>query len=188
MQKIASYEKIGFGIGVLVTASILFYLFAWPILPFPYGRSRQSSTIIEQHQSERSALRLQITAYAEENAGLVPGAYYKYESFPTNSNTGTEIFTVRHDDPVPIVKESAGFISENTAYVYMRSKYAATTDGGSNWCASDLQRIPSLEGKDYEIKAVNLSADGTGAMTIASTSNSSQTKVLTTANFGCAWE
>src|SRR2546421_5602863 len=131
-------------------------------------RPRQSEKINEQAEFNNNIFRIRVTAYAEENAGFVGGAYYVFESAPAGSNDWGKIVTVRHDDPIPIPRQQIRFVSDKVAYVFMIWTYAVTTDGGSTWKVWDaFKDLPQLQDHPA-IDEVQIKLDGTGRMTFKS--------------------
>ena len=53
---------------------------------------------------------IRVTAYAEDNGGFVPGAYYVFESSQRGASGWREVITFRHDEPNPIPRHQIVFL------------------------------------------------------------------------------
>ncbi|NOT58764.1 MAG: hypothetical protein HOP19_00925 [Acidobacteria bacterium] len=148
-------KKIGFGIVILVV--LVFYA----CRPHPGER-------VEVYDTANHSFRIRVSRYAERNGGLVPGAYYVFQSAPLNSEKWRDIMTFRHDDPNPIPRDQIRFVNDNVGYVFMGWMYAVTTDGGASWAVWDAQQdLPKWQCCNYRlIGDVKLAADGLGTMTL----------------------
>jgi hypothetical protein len=158
----------------------LFYLFIVP----PYRGPQFETWNTENHN-----FQVRVEAFHEANGGFVPGAYYTFLSARISSDQWEEIMTFRHDDPIPIRTNQVHFVNDDVAFVFMGWKFAATTDTGRHWTVWDgCEKAKPLKICNYEgIKAVELSADGTGAMTVNPIPDQSPLPVLRTEDFGRSW-
>ena len=93
----------------------------------------------ETWQTSNRTFKLQIERRDEESGGILPGAYYVYQSATENSENWRTIFIQRHDDPNPIPTDSARFVGSEIAYVFFGAKYAVTVDGGRQWTIWDAE-------------------------------------------------
>ncbi|CAN5151266.1 hypothetical protein BH18ACI2_BH18ACI2_20850 [soil metagenome] len=122
--------------------------------------------LIESWESSGTPFKVRVNMHAEANGGFVPGAYYVFQSAPSDSGQWREVMTFRHDDPVAIPREQVGFVNDRVGYVFMGWMYAVTTDGGATWSVWEAgKNLPDWECCNYRlIKDVRLEADGTGVM------------------------
>ncbi len=162
-----------FSIGVLL----------W-ILPFFFPM--KSGRILDKYETGRGNVRLEITAYAEQNS-FSPGTYHVVEAVDA-SNNRVEVITFRHDDPVPIKKDGVVIVNDDVAYVFIGWMYAVTTDGGRNWSVWNAQEsLPDGGCCNYFlIKNIELDESGNGKMFLDRAA-SEGTPFLTTENFGRSW-
>lgn len=149
-----------------------------------FKRPRQSEKINEQAEFSNDVFKIRVTAYAEQNAGFVGGAYYVFDSAPIGSNNWQRIVTVRHDDPIPIPHQQIRFVSDKVGYVFMIWTYAVTTDAGATWKVWDaFKDLPQLQ--DHPpIEGVRIESDGTGKMTFR---DSKAAPDLHTKDYGNHW-
>jgi hypothetical protein len=120
------------------------------------------------------------------------GANYIFSARQENSENWREIMTVHLDDPVEISSKSLRIFNENTAYVFMNSKYMVTTDKGITWKTLDVRKDLSLQGfsKAQRISRVNINEEGFGMMTIQAVGDNGRDIELPflTRDFGQSWE
>ena len=134
---------------------------------------------------------IRVTAFDESGAGMVPGAYYKFESAQGAGPDWREVMTFRHDGPVPIPRDQVRRAGESVAYLFMGWMYAVTTDGGDSWTVWDAARdLPGWRCCNYGlIQDVALNADGTGTMTCkVIDAGRGEIPTLVTTDFGRTWE
>lgn len=122
--------------------------------------------ITESWDSSNERFKIRVERRAERDAFLLPGAYYVFQSAPVGSDSWKEIFTFRHDDPVPIPRERIRLVNEQVGYAFMGWMYAVTIDGGKTWQVWDADKdMQNCECSNYGlIKDVRLVADGSGTM------------------------
>lgn len=156
-----------------------------PLSLFPPYRGEK----FETWQTENKTFQVRVDAYHEANGGFIPGAYYTFLSAPSGSNDFVELMTFRHDDPIEIRKQQVQFASENVGFVFMGWMFASTSDAGKTWTMWDgCKQAPELEMCNYEgIKAVEISAEGTGTMTINSKLGDGPFLTLRTQDYGRSW-
>lgn len=134
-----------------------------------------------------NTFKIRVSRYSERGFRLVGGAYYVFESAAAGSESSTEIMRVRHDDPVEIPREQVRFVNYQVGYVFMRYKYAVTTDGGVTWSVWDATAdLPQWRRTRATIKEVRLAPDGTGTMSLASSTNQEAPELHTT-DYGRQW-
>lgn len=146
------------------TFTIIFALVAFSI--FSVGCADLfMGKITESWDASNERFKVRVERRAEIDVFL-PGAYYVFQSVAEGSNSWNEIFTFRHDDPVPIPRNQIRFVNEQIAYVFMGWMYAATVDGGRTWQVWDADKdLQNCECSNYGlIKDVRLAADGIGIM------------------------
>lgn len=152
------------------------------------SKPRQGKKINERWESSNRSLKIRVTSYAEENGGLVPGAYYVFEATRADSTNWQEVMTVRHDDPVPIPKDQIRFVNDDLAYFFMVYKYAITTDGARSWVVRDIVTdLPDWQQYRPSIKDIVISPDGSGKMELTSSTNRPAAPLLTR-DYGRHWE
>lgn len=136
------------------------------------------------------AFTIRISAFPEENGGVVSGAYYRFESRPSDGKNWVTAMEFRHDDPVPIPKQNVRFLSTRSAFVFMGWKYAVTTDGGNHWQVWNAEK--DLAGWRYAnyglIKEVELEQNGAGKLILNPiVGHPGEVPVLVTSDFGAHW-
>jgi hypothetical protein len=170
------------GIMCLVTA----LAFGCPFTSKP----QRGEKIIEAWETINNTFKVGVTVYAEKNSGFAPGAYYVFRSAPLSSGRWQEIFTFRHDDPVPIPLEQLRFVNDKTGYVFMGWIYAVTTDGASNWSVWSAEKdLPGWQCCNYRlIQDVRVGPDGVGTMKLNSIpGRSGEVPELHTNDYGRHW-
>ncbi len=100
--------------------------------------------------------------------------------------------TVRLDEPIDISSESVHVFNETSAAVFMKHKYAVTTNKGKTWTIWDIDKDLGLETytKHRSISRINFGEDGFATMSIVVVTNNGR-KVdapFWTNNFGKTWE
>jgi hypothetical protein len=147
--------------------------------------------IRETYETSNHAFRVRVNRHAEENRGVLEGAYYVFQSAPVGSDQWRDIMVFRHDDPVPIPRNQIRFVNENTGYVFMGWMYAVTTDKGAAWSVWDArQDLPKYyECCNYRLVGdVKIDVDGTGAMRLnLIPGRSGAVPELRTSDFGRHW-
>jgi hypothetical protein len=133
---------------------------------------------------------VRISAFPEEHGGFVPGAYYRFESFPTGGKSWVPAMEFRHDDPIPIPRQDVKFLTLKTAYAFMGWKYAVTTDGGNHWRVWNAEKdLAGWRCCNYRlIKGVELEPNGAGKMFLRPIpGHPGEVPELVTADFGWHW-
>jgi hypothetical protein len=152
-----------------------------------FARPRKSEKVIEAWETTNEKFKVRVTAYAEENGGFVPGAYYVFESSPARSNAWREIMTLRHDDPVKIPREQVRFVNDKVGYAFMVYDYAVTTDGGVSWFVWNIVKdLPNWLHNRPSINDIRIAPDGSGTMTLTSFTNQ-EAPSLKTDDYGRHW-
>jgi hypothetical protein len=152
------------------------------------SKPQQGAKIIESCELDNKSFRVSVVAYAEENGGFVPGAYYVFRSSRLRSDTWREIMTVRHDDPDPIPRDQIRFLNEQIGYVFMVYKYAVTTDAGENWFVWDITKeFPDWRQNRAYIKDVRIESAGSGTMTLIPVLQPHGALELHTSDYGRHW-
>ena len=120
---------------------------------------------VETWETANPTFKVRVAQHTERFAWL-GGAYYVFQSSPSDSNTWREIMTFRHDDPVPIPRDRVHFVNARVGYVFMGWMYAVTIDSGSTWSVWNAQTdLPNWDCCNYRlIGNVNIEPDGTGTM------------------------
>ena len=91
-----------------------------------------------------------------------------------------------YDDPIPIDKNTIGFVNDAVGYVSMINRFAVTTDGGTEWSVWDISGIERLKNdRSCRIQSVSILQNGSGTMDIRCNKSST---VLNTADFGVSWK
>jgi len=131
-----------------------------------FSKLQRGTKIIESWETSNKSFKVGVTAYAEENGGFVPGAYYVFRSITAGSDNWQEIFTFRHDDPVPIPYQQVRFLNDKVGYLFMGWMYAVTLDAGSSWSVWSAEKdLPRWECCNYRlIQDVGIAPDGSGTM------------------------
>lgn len=166
----------------------LFFILFWN---FPFWISpKPSDIVIDKQQVSNSKFGLSVTVRGEENGGYVPGAYYTFEVFSPKSSDCREIFTFRHDDPIPIDKNSLKFVNEDIGFVYMGYMFAVTANAGDSWAVWDSRNHKYLKDEiNYGlIKSVNIQEDGNGEMTLSVFPSKNACQILFTRDYGHSWD
>jgi hypothetical protein len=154
------------------------------------SKPQRGKKIIEAWETTNNTFKVGVTVYAEENGGFVPGAYYVFRSAPLSSAGWQEIFTFRHDDPVPIPQQQVHFVNDKIGYVFMGWMYAMTTDGGSNWSVWSAEKdLPNWQCCNYRlIQDVRVAPDGVGTMKLNPIpERSGEVPELRTKDYGRHW-
>lgn len=119
----------------------------------------------ETKEIKSASFKIRITAYEEKGVWL-PGAFYVFESSSIGSSDSREVMSVHADDTIPIPREVARIVNEETAYLYMHNLYAVTTDGARTWSIWDA--VKELRDRQdvfsRSIEEVEVDADGSGRM------------------------
>lgn len=143
--------------------------------------------VVEAWETTNRTFKLRVKMHTEKGFRLVGGAIYVFESAATGSESWKEIMTVRHDDPNPIPRKQVRFVNDQVGYVFMRFKYAVTVDGGVTWSVWDATAdLPDWRRSRANIEDVRLAPDGTGAMSLTSSTNQ-ETPKLRTEDYGRHW-
>lgn len=129
-----------------------------------YDRSNRG-TVNEQWHSESKRFRIRVTAY-EETGANVNGAYYLFETAPSESDHWREIMTFRHDDDPKIPVDQVRYVNDEVGYVFMGWMYAVTTDAGTTWSVWSAEKdLPDWQCCNYKlISDVTIGCDGRGVM------------------------
>jgi hypothetical protein len=95
----------------------------------------------------------------------------------------------RHDDPITIPHDSVRFISDKVGYVFLGWKCAVTNDGGQTWSVWDADKdVPHWSCCNYGlIRAVELSVQGRGKMTLHTIPGRNEPTELMTEDYGKHW-
>ena len=143
----------------------------------------------EMWQTENQSFQVRVDAFHEANGGFVPGAYFTFLSAPNGSNKWEKIMTFRHDDPIEIRKNQVRLVDDKVGFVFMGWMFASTNDAGKTWHTWDAcKKAVTLKICNYEgIKAVELTPDGSGTMTVDPIPDQSPLPVLHTEDFGRTW-
>ncbi|MEQ1923119.1 MAG: hypothetical protein ABL952_11495 [Pyrinomonadaceae bacterium] len=176
----------GFGLTGVIFLILLLANY-WPLLYIVLVPPHKAEKF-ESWRTENAQVQIRVEAF-HECCGFVPGGYYTFSSAPIGSDKWQEIMTFRHDDPMPIRTNQVQFVNDEVAYVFMGWQFAATNDAGKSWAVwNGCVKAPELKICNYEgIRAVELSADGTGAMTIDPNPEQSPLPILRTEDFGRTW-
>jgi hypothetical protein len=145
--------------------------------------------VTETWQTEYDGLKVRVERRAERDF-FIPGAYYVFMSAQAGSKKWREIFTFRHDDPVPIPKEQVRLVGKGVGYVYMGWMYAVTTDAGKSWSVWDAaENLPEWSCCNYGlIASVGIEPDGKGTMILNPIQGrSGEVGQLHTTDFGRSW-
>ena len=145
--------------------------------------------VFESWETSGQTLQIRVESHPEQNA-IVGGAYYVFRFAPKGSDAWRDIMTFRHDDPVPIPRDSVRFVDDQTAFVFMGWMYAVTTDGGASWSVWDAGRdLPNWQCCNYGlITDVNVHPDGSGTMVLNPITNRrGEVPQLHTKDFGRHW-
>lgn len=163
-----------------VSASIAFFLL---ILAFA-SRPRVTGRVLERSELDNGVLKIRVTSYMER--GLLPGAFFSFESCAVGSVDRKEIMTYRGDDPRPIPKDHVRFLGEKIAYVFMGGRYAVTTNGGKEWSLWDLRHAGLKWGRcDYGfLEDVSITSNGSGTMRLG---GPCYDHPLKTSDYGRSW-
>ena len=107
----------------------------------------------------------------------------------TGSNDWREVMIDQTDNSIPIPHDKVRFVNDQTAYLFLKSLFAATVDGGHTWAVWDAKKnVPDWECCNQAfIKDVSISTNGTGTMTLAPRFNDIKVKELQTKDYGTTW-
>lgn len=179
----------------IATILIIFVVIIFVVKVFPrpaHLLSPYKAEVVDSWQSTNTPFQIRIEKHIERG-GFMPvlgGAYYDFQSAPSQSNDWREIMSFRHDDPVEIPKDAVHFTNERVAVVSMGWLYAVTTDGGTSWRVSKISEfLKNDERCDYNcIEDLRIDSNGSGEVKINLLSSSARKlKVLQTADFGETW-
>lgn len=152
---------------------------------------QRGTKINETWETTNGTFKVKVTSYAEENRGIVAGAFYVFKSSSAGSDDWHEIMTFRHDDPVAIPHDQVRFVNDQIGYIFMGWKYAVTTDAGSKWTVWTAEKdLPNWQCCNYRlIHEVRLAPDGTGTMILKPISQrKGEVPELQTKDFGQHWQ
>ena len=91
-----------------------------------------------------------------------------------------------YDEPIPIDKNTIGFVNDAVGYVSMINRFAVTTDGGTEWSVWNVSRTEGLkDDRSCRIQSVSIQQDGAGTMDIKCNKSA---VVLYTRDFGVSWK
>ena len=130
-----------------------------------------------------------MTEYDEKNPVLLTKFHFVFESASLSSNDWHEIMTDQVDDDMPIPRDKVRFVNDKTAYVFLKSVFASTIDGGRTWNVWDAKKnVPDWQccNQAY-IKEVSISSNGSGVMRLAPGFNDIKVKGLVTRDYGTHW-
>lgn len=152
------------------------------------GKDYDTEKVIESWETGNQRLKVRVTSYLQKGIfRIVRNTYYVFES--SKNGEWEEIMTSRHDDLLPIDKNSVKFVSEDICYVYSGSGFAVTTDVGDSWAIWDSRNHKYLKDEiNYgSIKAVNIREDGSGEMTLSVFPSKNACQTLFTKDYGRSW-
>ena len=178
------------GAGWLSTLAICLALFGVLSAITSCARPSPAKQPTEVAEIPGPAFTVRISAFPEEHGGFVAGAYYRFESRPSDGKNWVTAMEFRHYDPVPIPKQNVRFLSTRSAFVFMGWKYAVTTDGGKHWQVWNAEK--DLAGWQYAnyglIKEVELEQNGAGKLILNPIAgHPGEVPVLVTSDFGAHW-
>lgn len=154
------------------------------------SKPQRGTKVIESWETTNKSFKVNVTAYAEENGGFVPGAYYVFRSATAGSDNWQEILTFRHDDPVPIPHQQVRFVNDKVGYLYMGWMYAVTVDGGSSWSVWSAEKdLPGWQCCNYRLlQDVAIAPDGSGTMRLRPIpERAGEVPELVTKDYGRHW-
>jgi hypothetical protein len=173
-------------IGIVCLAIAIAIAFGYAFV----SKLQRGKKIIEAWETTNGTFKIGVRVYPEENGGFVPGAYYVFRSAQLTSDGWQEIFTFRHDDPVPIPQKQIHFVSDKIGYVFMGWMYASTTDGGSKWSVWSAEKdLPGWQCCNYRlIQDVSVAPNGVGTMKLNPIpGRSGELPELRTKDYGRHW-
>jgi len=171
------------GSGVLVAFFALL-----SVLMIYYFVLAVTGTTVEQWETSNGTFKIRVFRRPEVFK-LLPRYFYYFQCQPSGANKWSEITTLRFDDPLPIPREQIRFVNRETAYFFMISTYAVTTDAGKHWFVFNVRTDPPLGKEDsyITIRDVRLDADGKGTMTVYSKASENDVE-LRTVDYGKHWK
>jgi hypothetical protein len=177
---------------VLACFTGIFCMGAWQYetaAPTPDSRIRQLYFAVNPYATkESSQFWIRVTEHPEkQNLAFINGAFYAFDSGPSQSGPWKQIMMVHLDDPEPIPTNNVIFVDSKIAYVFLYDKLAVTTDAGLSWSSWELaQGNEKWKPKKAIIRNVLLSTNGTGTMTIEVFASGEEI-TLHTQDFGRSW-
>ncbi len=143
---------------------------------------------IDRWETKGPSFTLRVTELQESRFPLSKFRYV-FEAKPDGSDKWSEIMSAITDDEVPIPREQVRFINNHVAYAFMTGQYAVTTDEGQTWSVWKADdRIGNVQYPgQFIIKEVLLNPDGTGTLSVTSSSADGQTRQFRTEDFGRSW-
>lgn len=149
--------------------------------------SFKGEDLLSTVKKDNADFSVKITSYKEKRdfAQVLGGAYYVFEVKTKNEQDWKKIMVVEHDDPIPIDKNSIGFVDEKIGFVFMLKKYAVTTDSGVTWKTGDISQISYVKSDpSCRIQNVKIEENGIGMMNLEC---NNAKKVLFTKDYGTNW-
>src|SRR6266550_5739499 len=145
----------------------------------------QLGNVIETWETGNAKFKIRVTQYGEKHPILLPRYFFVFESAPTKSNDWQGVMTDQTDNSIPIPKDKVRFVNDKMAYVFLKSVFATTVDGGHTWMVWDAKKnVPDWQCCNQAfIRDVSISADGKGTITLAPRFNDIRTKELQTKDY-----
>ena len=160
-------------------------LFILSLLGCKYAPSKGELLSTVERENPNFSVRINCFREKRTFAQALAGANYIFEVKTKNEINSREIMFVELDDVIPIDSKSIGFVNGNIGYVFMKRKYAVTTDGGMNWKIWDGIQFPLMKNDlSCGIQNVNVEENGSGVMSL---NCSDRRKELITKDFGISW-
>ena len=149
----------------------------------------QRGNLIETWETANKTFKIRVTEYDERNPVVLPKYSFVFESAVNDSNHWREVMIDQTDNSIPIPKEKVQFLNDKTAYVFLKSAFAATVDGGDTWTVWDAKKnVPDWQCCNQTfIREVSISPDGKGTMALAPRFNDIKVKELHTKDYGITW-
>lgn len=147
----------------------------------------QNGELLSTLEKDNVNFKVKITSFREKRdfAQILAGANYVFEVKVKDEQNWREIMTVQFDDPIPIDDNSIYFVHEKIGFIFMRTKYAFTTDAGITWQVWEISQNQSLKNDaTCKIRNIKLDVSGKGTMEIQC---NKILKTLFTLDYGTNW-
>ena len=176
---ILGYKNLGFLIAVF---SLLFSADSC--------RPARGDHVLDTWEASNQTFKVRIRKF-DENASVVLGHnYFTVEAAASGSNKWHEFLAWRADNGGSIPRDRVQFVDHQTAYAFINSEYAVTTDAGHTWTVWDARKhVTNPKYLDQTlIKEVHLASDGRGRMTVGYPTESGPALAeLSTTDYGAHW-
>jgi hypothetical protein len=139
-------------------------------------------------QTDNGIFKIRVTEYQRKTL-LLSKFDYVFETTMAGSDDWHKIMVISTDDDIPIPREQVKILDQQTAFVFMATKFAVTADAGRTWSLWDAtESTANLKYPNQTfIKNVDITPDGIGTMILASCSDLTEAARFRTTDYGRHW-